>query len=131
MPEAFSYSLSEVLGKSIKGYEFSVISAEEYKNLSNVNKKFLISGADCDKIPLTARVTGYRSGCSMRIAGRNCTKSIGKLLNECGVPEWEKPNVIMVEDGDSILMVCPYGVAESVKLDRNTKRVLLVKRNEE
>lgn len=129
--ENFNKPLCEVLGKTINGWSFSVITKQEWLNFCNVNKKFLFSGADCDKISITAEVKNYQGSGEIRIAGRNCTKSVGKLLNECGVPNRDKGAVTIIEDEIGPVMVCGHAVSERVKIDGNTKNVLLVKTEEE
>lgn len=127
----FSNPLCEVYGKSINGWNFSVITKQEWEKFRNVNKKFLFSAADCDKLSLTTEVKNYQGSGEIRIAGRNCTKSVGKLLNECGVAERDKGAVVILEDEIGPVMVCGHAVSERVKIDGNTKSVLLVKKDEE
>ena len=129
--ENFSAPLFKVYGKSINGWEFSVITRQKLEDFRNVNKKFLFSAADCDKLSLAAEVKNYRGSGEIRIAGRNCSKSVGKLLNECGVADREKGAVVVIEDEIGPLMVCGYAVAERAKIDGNTKSVLLAKKYEE
>lgn len=126
--ENFCLPLRDALGKNIGGWEFSLISKAEYDKFDKVNKKLLFSAADCDKISISSCIKNYRGSGEIRIAGRNCTKSIGKLLNECGIPERCKGEAVIIEDGTGTALVCGYAVSERVKIDKTTTKVLLIKR---
>lgn len=126
-----SIPLANAMDKNIGDFEFSLISKEEFSENRNVNKKFSFIALDYDKIPKDAILHNNNSSGSIRIAGRNCSKSVGKLLNECKVPERKKGEILIISDSSGVLAVLPYAVSERVKIDSKTKSILLIKKNEE
>lgn len=123
--------LDAAVGKKLCGYDFSLITKEEYEQIRNVNKKFSFIALDYDKIPNNASLHNYEGSGNIRIAGRNCSKSIGKLLNEYKVPDRKKGETLIISDSCGPLAVLLYAVSERVKIDSKTKSILLIKNSEE
>ncbi|MBR5452027.1 MAG: tRNA lysidine(34) synthetase TilS [Clostridia bacterium] len=123
-------ALAEVIGKKLRQYDFSVVTKDEFQQIRNVNKKFFFMSLDYDKIPKDAILHNYDGSGNIRIAGRNCSKSIGKLLNEYKVPERKKGETLVISDSCGPIAVLDYAVSERVKIDGETKTVLLIKKEE-
>ena len=84
--------------------------AEKFTHCTEVvHKSYNIFFFQCENIYGSITVTGRRPGDSVRPAGRGCTKTLKKLLQEAGVPSWRRDAIPVLRDERGILGV--YGVA--------------------
>lgn len=107
-------------------YRIERISLEEYENKLKVNKKLLKYVLDYDKIMGVIRFRGRKPGDSFRPSGRNVTKSLKKLFNEAGIAAEMRDEVPVLCDENGIIMVYGFGCDERVRINDETKQVLLV-----
>ncbi len=94
------------------------------ENFSNVNKLFLKNAIDCDKIVGSLVVRTRTASDEIRLAGRRCTKSLKKLMNELKIPPELRDVIPVAADDMGILWIYGVGVAERVMISKNTKRAI-------
>ncbi|HBJ11409.1 MAG TPA: hypothetical protein DDY61_07020, partial [Ruminococcaceae bacterium] len=81
------------------------------------------TAVDCDRIIGELKVRTRISGDKIKLRGRNCTKSLKKLYNECGVPAEERDFLPVVCDDSGPVFIAGIGVAERCALSENTENV--------
>ena len=91
---------------------------------------------DFDKIKGDLTVRQRAEGDKITVSGRNCTKSLKKYFNELGVPQRKRKNVPVIADEEGIVGLCVFALgervcSERVRIDENTKNVLLIKITED
>ena len=94
------------------------------KNFSNVNNLFLKNSVDCDKIDGKLTVRTREPSDKIRLLGRNCTKSLKKLMNELKTPEELRDIIPVASDECGVVWVYGVGVDERVAVDENTKKAI-------
>lgn len=99
---------------------------EEFEENHQKLQKVLKNALDYDKIEKIVKIRGRISGDSVRLAGRGCTKTLKKLCNEAGLDKRERTRMIVLEDKNGLLWVEGFGVAESVAIDKTTRRALFL-----
>ena len=105
------------------------LAIKDFKNLSNVNNLLLKNAIDCDKICGEIILRTRKTGDSIKLCGRNGTKDLRKLYNECKIPLTQRKNLPVAADDGGVVWVCGVGVSERVCVDKNTKTVLLFEHN--
>lgn len=105
------------------------LAIKDFKNLSNVNNLLLKNAIDCDKICGEIILRTRKTGDSIKLCGRNGTKDLRKLYNECKIPLIQRKNLPVAADDGGVVWVCGVGVSERVCVDKNTKTVLLFEHN--
>ncbi len=81
---------------------------------------------DCDKIGGNVNVRARLPQDKISPAGRNCTKTLKKLYNELKIPLEMRDTYPVITDDKGVIGVYGYSVDDRVKIDENTKNVLLV-----
>ncbi len=104
--------------------EFSV--KTEIIDIENtkINNLFLKNLIDCDKICGSVSLRQRKGSDFIRLAGRNCKKSLKKLYNEAKIPHDERENLPVAADDLGVIWVCGIGVDERVKIDGSTKKAM-------
>ncbi len=87
----------------------------------NVYNLLLKNTIDCDKIVGKLTLRTRAEGDRIALAGRGCTKSLKKLMNEHKIDESKRDTLPVAADDEGVVWVYSVGVAERVKVDRNTK----------
>ncbi len=117
------------LDKEIQFFEKKVLITKTnvnlFSNTTNVNKKFAISILDYDKIQGKAIVRNRRNGDRIRLAGRSHSSSVKKLFNT-DIPLEKRGNIVFLADEKGVIFIEGYGVAESVKVDKDTTNILVI-----
>lgn len=90
---------AEILGKT----------GEVFKSL---NKLCFNYAAICGTISLTSR----RDGDKIRLAGRNCTKSLKELFRDADMPQTVRDKTPVIRDEKGIIGIYGFGVAERCKV---------------
>ena len=107
--------------------EFSVEILKEDFVITENNKKvhnlLLKNAIDCDKMVGKLVLRNRISGDEIRLAGRNCTKTLKKLFTEKKVPQCERDVLPIVADDLGVVWIYNIGVAERVAVDEKTKRI--------
>ena len=76
-----------------------------------------------DKIIGTMILRNRRNGDKIRLAGRNFTSSVKKLINEKIEPD-ERPFLHFIDDDYGTVFAEKIGIADRVKPDKNTVNIL-------
>ncbi len=117
------------LDKEIPFFEKKILITKTNVNLfnktTNVNKKFAISILDYDKIQGKAIVRNRRNGDRIRLAGRSHSSSVKKLFNT-DISLEKRGNIVFLADEKGVIFIEGYGVAESVKVDKDTTNILVI-----
>ncbi|MBR1497360.1 MAG: tRNA lysidine(34) synthetase TilS [Oscillospiraceae bacterium] len=75
----------------------------------------------CDRLYVAFRAPGD----SIRLAGRGCTKSLGKLFREAGLSGAERARRLVISDGSGPVAVEGFGVAERCAAERGKPALCL------
>lgn len=94
------------------------------KTDGNVYNLLLKSTIDCDRIKGKLTVRTRKDGDSICLAGRGCTKTLKKLFNELAIPNEQRASLPIAEDDNGIVWIYSVGVADRVKVDKNTKKTI-------
>lgn len=94
--------------------------------LKKIHPKLLKNIIDYDNIIGTACFRPRREGDSIRLAGRGCTKTLKKLMNEQGIVPTQRAFVPVLADEQGVIWVYGSGCAERVALSQNTKRAFTI-----
>lgn len=111
-----------------KSVYLSIIEDEIKWNKEIVNKNFANFYIDYDKIQGDIALRNRRKGDKIRLEGKDFTTSVKKLFNQ-KVSLEEREKIIFVCDGDGIIAIQNIGIADRVKVDKNTKKVLKLEIN--
>lgn len=95
---------------------------------SDFNRLFTMFELDCDKIKGNIVLRNRKSGDKVKLLGREHTTLLKKAYNSKIKPEARMKNVILC-DGEGIIFVENFSVADRVKVDENTKNkaVIIIK----
>lgn len=103
----------------------SLIKREDFSNKENINKKVLYLLFDYDKILTSVAIRQKLDGDAIYQNGM--TKRIKKLFNAKKLSAYEKSVMPVITDGKQIIGAFTIGVADSVKIDKNTENMLIIK----
>lgn len=92
-----------------------------------INNLLLKNAFDYDKIVGDAIVRTRCEGDKIRLANRGITKSLKKIFCEEKVPNELRERLPVIADDKGIIWVYGVGISERVKVDDNTKNVIVVK----
>ena len=104
-----------------------IVNREEINNLQNISNSVLEYYLDCDKIHGRALVRSRADGDSIALATRKCTKTIKKLFNELAIPPEKRDGIAVFADDSGIILVEGAGISRNVTIDKNTKRVMIIR----
>ena len=128
------YVPSDAFRVEVSGFPFcygncsiELISVENYKKMTNVNNLSIENAIDYDKICGRLYMRSRQSGDKIRLVGRGCTKTFKNLLNERGLLQSERDNLKVLSDDNGVLWLSGFGVDERVRVDSDSKTVLLVR----
>ena len=91
-----------------------------------INNLLLKNAFDYDKIVGDAIVRTRCEGDKIRLANRGITKSLKKIFCEEKVPNELRERLPVIADDKGIIWVYGVGISERVKVDDNTKNVVVV-----
>lgn len=112
-------------------YRAMAIPVENAGSSKKVYKKLLYLLLDYDKIKGKALLRQRLPGDRIRLAGRGCSKSLKKLQNEAGLSRYEREAFPVLADEEGCVAAFPFGIAERVRADDSSRRLLAVFRLEE
>ncbi|MBR4628122.1 MAG: tRNA lysidine(34) synthetase TilS [Ruminococcus sp.] len=126
MPEV---SAELVPGKNIifpgKALVCEIRKCDNLKKSERVNKILTYYELDYDKIIGRAFVRNRRKGDRIRLAGRDFTSSVKKLINE-KIPVSSRPFLHFIEDEDGTVFAEGLGIADRVKPGADTRRIMTI-----
>ncbi|MDE5946747.1 MAG: tRNA lysidine(34) synthetase TilS [Oscillospiraceae bacterium] len=102
-----------------------IISRDMFELNYTTNRSLEIYYMDYDKIKGKMILRNRRNGDKIRLAGRNFTSSVKKLINERIEPD-KKPFLHFIDDEFGTLLAEKIGVADRVKVDKNTSKILKI-----
>ncbi len=111
--------------KNLNRDEFKALSLDKNIPKGKINKLFLKSAVDCDKIIGNPRMIKKNSGDTLKLANSNCTKTLKKLITEKKIPLEQRKNIPVFADDEGIVWVYGVGCADRVKIDDKTNRIIL------
>lgn len=106
------------------GKQISIVISDKKQIDHKINKLFTYIALDYAKIKGVISVRTRRSGDSIRLQGRGCTKTLKKLFSE-SVPLEKRGSVLLLCDEDGAAAVEGFGAAERCAVDDTTETVLL------
>ncbi len=112
----------EIVGRS---YTVRCLSKSEYDAIEKVYKNVLKYTCDYDKLSSDTVVRQRKAGDAFHPVG-GVGKSLKKYFNEQHVPVLERAKVPIVCDQCGIALIAGFSCDERVRLDAQTKRVLLL-----
>lgn len=127
-PEGFCIEVDKLPIKLPEGtIDLTLLSIDDYNKSGNINNLFLKNALDYDKIIGKIIIRSRKSGDLFKQEGRGVTKSLKKLFNEAKIPKEKRMSIPLLVDEQGIIWIEGFGVAERVKVDPNTKQVLVVR----
>lgn len=93
---------------------------------ANVHKKFANMCCDYDKIIGKVLLRNRKNGDKIILCNRNFTSSVKKLLYS-SVPQNMRDEIVMLQDEQGLFFIEGFGCADRVKIDDNTKHILICK----
>ncbi len=124
-----SFNREIEIGQSIRFFNkevtFKLENINMFSDEPNVNKKFAIAKLDYDKIQGKAIVRNRLEGDRIRFSGRDHTTSVKKLFNS-KVPLHKRGEIVFISDEEGVIFIEGFGVAERVKVDDKSARVVLI-----
>ena len=114
------FSLDEEIITPKKTVRFMIVNSFELSAKQFVHKNVL----DYEKISGKLLLRSRLSGDEIRIAGRNCTKSLKKLFTENKISD--KNGVCVLADDLGVVWVEGFGCAERCKISEETKKALKI-----
>lgn len=91
-----------------------------------INNLLLKNSLDCDKIIGKSVLRTRQSGDSIRLAGRGCTKSLKKLMNELSVPLELRDILPVIADESGVIWIYGIGVAQRCAVTRNSVEIMII-----
>ena len=117
------FKIGFILTEDSEKFIIKVVNKSEFERIKKLPFFYLM---DYNKISTKANFRTRTSGDKFCQAGRGVTKSVKKLFNELKIPQNKRESVLMLADKDKILWINGIGVAESVKVDENTKKIVAI-----
>lgn len=100
-----------------------VIECDNLKKIEDVHKNLTFYLLDYDKIKGSAIVRSRKYGDKIRLCGRSFNSSVKKLINQYVPPE-KRRFLHFIEDSEGTVFAEMIGIADRVKPDGSTKRLL-------
>ena len=89
-------------------------------SLEKINKLFSKDMIDYDKISGSIVVRERKESDSIRLNGRNCSKTLKKLFNELKIPLAERDIIPVAADDLGVIWIYGVGISERIKVDEST-----------
>jgi tRNA(Ile)-lysidine synthase len=93
---------------------------EEFK----IPKNNCVESFDRDKIKLPLMVRSRKAGDRFWPLGMEAEKKIGKFLTAAKVPHQLRRKLLVVEDSEKIIWLCPIRISEQAKVTNKTRKIL-------
>lgn len=121
------FRLGYLLTENSKKFIIKVMNRADFEKFDKVNKLPFCSALDYDKINEDAVFRTRRAGDRFCQAGRGVTKNVKKLFNELKILQDKRCKVLMlVADGNEVLWIDGVGIAECVKVIKDTRNVAVI-----
>ena len=97
-----------------------------FKKNKKVNNLLLNNSLDCDKIMGKLVIRTRMPGDSIRLKGRNCTKTLKKLMNELEIPKSYRDKIPVIADDNGVIWVYGIGTAQRCAVTEKTSDILII-----
>lgn len=97
-----------------------------FKNGEKVNNLLLNNSIDCDKIVGELILRTRLPGDSIRLAGRGCTKTLKKLMNELKIAKNLRDSIPVLADDGGVVWVYGAGTANRCAVNEKTEKVMII-----
>ncbi|MBQ6825159.1 MAG: tRNA lysidine(34) synthetase TilS [Clostridia bacterium] len=111
---------------SITGYE-----KEDFEKFKKINNLLLNNCFDYDKIVGKLELRTRKTGDSIRLKNRGCTKTLNQIFNENKTPVAFRDKIPVLADEKGVVWVCGSGVAQRVCINSCSKKIGYIKAFEE
>lgn len=101
-----------------------------FKSTKKINSLLLNNSLDCDKIIGKSVVRTRRSGDSIRLKGRGCTKTLNRLFGEAKIPAEMRDSIPVIADDEGVVWVCGFGAAQRCAVTEKTTQALIIEAEE-
>ena len=98
-----------------------------FTNGEKINNLLLKNSLDCDKIIGKSVSRTRLPGDSIRLAGRGCTKSLKKLMNELSIAPELRDSLPVIADEAGVIWIYGIGVAQRCAVTKNSAEVMIIK----
>ncbi len=115
----------ENLPENIGEFHLLKMDKEKFQEYKNVHKKLPFTALDCDKLMVGAVIRSRREGDFITPVGRKCSKTLKKLYNEEKIPLGIRNELPILADSEGVAAVIGLTVSERVRIDENTKNILV------
>lgn len=125
----WEFRLNKTKEFNINNQKYLIISSHNDNIRQNFkNSKILFNNSiNCDIIADNTLIRGRRAGDFFAKAGRNCTKSLKKLLNELKFTQEQRQNLVLIANGSEVLWIDGIGVSERAKVSNLNNSILILK----
>ena len=97
-----------------------------FENGEKVNNLLLNNSIDCDKIVGELILRTRLPGDSIRLAGRGCTKTLKKLMNELKIAKNLRDSIPVLADDGGVVWVYGAGTATRCAVNEKTEKVMII-----
>lgn len=97
-----------------------------FENGEKVNNLLLNNSIDCDKIVGELILRTRLPGDSIRLAGRGCTKTLKKLMNELKIAKNLRDSIPVLADDGGVVWVYGAGTANRCAVNEKTEKVMII-----
>lgn len=97
-----------------------------FENGEKVNNLLLNNSIDCDKIVGELILRTRLPGDSIRLAGRGCTKTLKKLMNELKVAKNLRDSIPVLADDGGVVWVYGAGTTNRCAVNEKTEKVMII-----
>lgn len=119
------YIVSQILDTTEYKVKIEQILTEDLKKTQKINSLLLKNAFDCDKIVGKPQIRTRIEQDTIKLIGRP-QKTLKKLYNECKIPNNKRQNLPVIADDKGVIWVMGVGVAERVKVDKNSQKIGLI-----
>ncbi len=109
---------------TIDRYKIKLTSVNMNEVKYNPNPK--IEFLDADQMPAKMTFRPWMQGDNFTPLGMNGTMKISDFLINEKIPSVDKPNIIVLANGDEVIWVCGYRINENCKISEKTKKAVKV-----
>jgi tRNA(Ile)-lysidine synthase len=100
---------------------------EEAFNKFRTNKNNSVEWLDFDKLKLPLEVRFRKTGDKFWPLGLRAEKKIGRFLTGEKIPQKTRSKLLVIEDTEKIIWLCPVRPGELTKVTGDTRKVLQLK----
>ena len=126
LPQCITLRVKNGFLEILTDNECNVTYEVKLEKQEKINNLLLKNAFDYDKIVGDAIVRTRCEGDKIRLANRGITKSLKKIFCEEKVPNELRERLPVIADDKGIIWVYGVGISERVKVDDNTKNVVVV-----